>query len=133
LAICGELAIRHLQPFAKDLMMTMDLGEAARLTAVRRAALPALEKTGRVLIEDISVPRSQLPAAVLVVAAVQDAAESIFRAALRPGGIVSGEHGVGVLKRQWMRKELGREVEVIQQRLKAAFDPAGILNPGKAL
>jgi glycolate oxidase len=165
----AEVAIGHLRSFAKDVTMTTDPGEAAQLTAVRRAALPALEKTGRVLIEDISVPRSQLPAAVSAVAeaarrtgtaiytfahaadgnlhpiivvsdgqdlgdaAVRDAADSIFGAALRLGGTVSGEHGVGVLKREWMRKELGHDVEVIQQRLKAAFDPTGILNPGKAL
>ncbi|MCW2526256.1 MAG: hypothetical protein JWM76_1116 [Pseudonocardiales bacterium] len=165
----AESAMRQLRPYATALDMTTDPDEAARLTAVRRGALPALERTGRVLIEDISVPRSQLPAAVsaineaasrtgtsiytfahagdgnlhpiivlredqeLVDPAVQDAADHIFRAALGLGGTVSGEHGVGVLKRQWMRTELGEDVERIQRQLKAVFDPAGILNPGKAI
>lgn len=66
-------------------------------------------------------------------ARVQAAADGIFRTALRLGGTVSGEHGVGVLKRRWMREELGEDVTGLQAELKAVFDPRGLLNPGKAL
>jgi glycolate oxidase len=65
--------------------------------------------------------------------AVWQAAGEIFAAALRLGGTLTGEHGVGVLKRRWVADELGPENHALQRRLKAAFDPHGILNPGKAI
>ncbi len=43
--------------------------------------------------------------------AVVTAVDRIFRTALSLGGTVSGEHGVGVLKREWMRTELGEDVD----------------------
>jgi FAD/FMN-containing dehydrogenase len=57
----------------------------------------------------------------------------IFALALRLGGTLTGEHGVGVLKRQWVADELGPAAHALQRRLKEAFDPRGILNPGKCL
>jgi glycolate oxidase len=65
--------------------------------------------------------------------AVWQAAGEIFATALRLGGTLTGEHGVGVLKRRWVADELGPENHALQRRLKAAFDPHGILNPGKAI
>ena len=50
---------------------------------------------------------------------------------LGAGGTLTGEHGVGVLKRRWLREELGEDSYELQRGLKALFDPAGILNPGK--
>nr|WSZ94721.1 FAD-binding protein [Streptomyces sp. NBC_00857] len=61
------------------------------------------------------------------------AASEIFSVALRLGGTLTGEHGVGVLKRQWVAEELGADNHALQQRLKTAFDPHHILNPGKAV
>ncbi|MFC5928984.1 FAD-binding protein [Cryobacterium melibiosiphilum] len=58
------------------------------------------------------------------------AADEMFRAALRLGGTLTGEHGVGVLKRRWLRDELGETNIDLQRRLKAVFDPHGLLNPG---
>jgi glycolate oxidase len=49
------------------------------------------------------------------------------------GGTITGEHGVGVLKRDWLRRELGDLSMDLHRKIKAAFDPAGILNPGKVL
>ncbi|HEY0532186.1 MAG TPA: FAD-linked oxidase C-terminal domain-containing protein [Actinoplanes sp.] len=49
------------------------------------------------------------------------------------GGTVTGEHGVGVLKRAWLERELGPAGHDLQKRIKELFDPYGILNPGKAL
>jgi glycolate oxidase len=49
------------------------------------------------------------------------------------GGTLTGEHGVGLLKRQWIADELGTDDRSLQRRLKVVFDPAGILSPGKAL
>lgn len=58
------------------------------------------------------------------------AADEMFRAALALGGTLTGEHGVGVLKRRWLADELGEASFDLQRRLKAVFDPLGILNPG---
>jgi glycolate oxidase len=59
------------------------------------------------------------------------AADELFLAALRLGGTLTGEHGIGILKRRWLRDELGDDQLDLQQRVKAVFDPLGILNPGK--
>lgn len=61
------------------------------------------------------------------------AGEAIFRRALELGGTLTGEHGVGVLKRRWLADELGDDVMALTRRVKAAFDPQGLLNPGKAI
>ncbi len=54
-----------------------------------------------------------------------------FAAALDLGGTLSGEHGVGALKRPYMEKALGPVSIEIQKRIKQALDPLNILNPGK--
>lgn len=46
------------------------------------------------------------------------------------GGTITGEHGVGRLKSAWLREEVGERSWDLQRRLRAVFDPAGILNPG---
>ena len=65
--------------------------------------------------------------------AVWDAAEDVFRAALDLGGTLTGEHGVGTLKRHWLAAELGDATMAAQLAIKNALDPLGILNPGKAV
>lgn len=59
------------------------------------------------------------------------AADELFHAALELGGTLTGEHGVGVLKRRWLADELGDTSYELQRGLKAVFDPLGIMNPGK--
>ncbi|QAY74380.1 FAD-binding protein [Agromyces protaetiae] len=65
-----------------------------------------------------------------VPAEVWAAADDLFRAAVALGGTLTGEHGVGILKRRWLRDELGDDQFELQRAIKAVFDPAGILNPG---
>ncbi|WP_432524617.1 FAD-binding oxidoreductase [Kineococcus sp. SYSU DK006] len=62
-----------------------------------------------------------------------EASCAVFELALRLGGTLTGEHGVGLLKRAWLREELGEDSLALQHGIKAVFDPLGILNPGKAL
>ncbi|GGC93160.1 FAD-linked oxidase [Tersicoccus solisilvae] len=62
---------------------------------------------------------------------VWDAADELFQYAIELGGTLTGEHGVGVLKRRWLGDELGTDQLALQRRIKAAFDPDGLLNPGK--
>jgi len=64
---------------------------------------------------------------------VWQAAGEVFEAALALGGTLTGEHGVGTLKRRWLAAELGDEQVALQRRIKEAFDPRGILSPGRAI
>ncbi|KQZ83041.1 FAD-linked oxidase [Microbacterium sp. Root166] len=146
--------------------------EGERLLSIRRSMHPAMERLGTTLIEDVSVPRSALPAMfdeiarierehsltiptvahagdgnlhpnfvfepvlddsgeIAVPAHIWDAADDLFRSALRLGGTLTGEHGVGVLKRRWLVDELGEDQWELQRQITRVFDPQGILNPGK--
>jgi glycolate oxidase len=124
-----------------------------------------------VLIEDVAVPRSALPAMfasierisakygieIPTVAHAGDgnlhpnfvfdapevgghvdvpdhvwaAADEMFLDCLRLGGTLTGEHGVGILKKRWLRDELGDDSFALQRQIKQVFDPANVLNPGK--
>ena len=68
-----------------------------------------------------------------VPASVWAAADDVFRSALDLGGTLTGEHGVGTIKRRWLALELGEESMAVHRAIKNALDPAGILNPGKVL
>ncbi|MGB4776732.1 FAD-binding oxidoreductase [Microbacterium sp.] len=145
--------------------LAADDAEAELLWTIRRSMHPAMETLGTTLIEDVSVPRSALPAMFDEIARVErehgvsiptvchagdgnlhpnfifagpevppeiwDAADDLFRAALRLGGTLTGEHGVGVLKSRWLADELGDDQWELQRQIMRVFDPAGILNPGK--
>jgi glycolate oxidase len=141
-----------------------DAATGERLLDIRRAMHPALAASGKVLIEDVAVPRSRLPE---MFRAIEDigrrygleiptlahagdgnlhpnfvftgddvpdpvwaAADEMFRAAVALGGTLTGEHGVGILKRRWLADELGDDSFELQRGIKQLFDPAGILNPG---
>ncbi len=53
--------------------------------------------------------------------------------ALAMGGTITGEHGIGQYKLRWLGLEQPEPVRELQRRIKELFDPAGILNPGKAI
>ncbi len=149
-----------------------DDAEAELLWRIRRSMHPAIETLGTTLIEDVSVPRSALPAMFDEIARIERefdlviptvchagdgnlhpnfvydaaagadardgvpdviwaAAAELFHAALRLGGTLTGEHGVGVLKRRWLVDELGEDQWELQRQIARVFDPAGIMNPGK--
>jgi glycolate dehydrogenase FAD-linked subunit len=59
------------------------------------------------------------------------AAERLFEGVVALDGSISGEHGIGFAKAAYLSLELAPEVIALMQRVKAAFDPRGILNPGK--
>ena len=63
----------------------------------------------------------------------KDALGQMFFLANRLGGTLTGEHGVGLLKRDWVGAELGDVSVGVQHSIRRALDPLGILNPGKAI
>ena len=65
--------------------------------------------------------------------AAQAAFEELLDAAIAMGGTVTGEHGVGLLKKAGMRRELDPASLLMQQAVKDALDPRGLFNPGKVL
>lgn len=63
----------------------------------------------------------------------EDAVRAVLEAAIEFGGTISGEHGVGLLKRDFLPLEQAAPAIALQRQLKAALDPHHILNPGKVL
>ncbi|MDQ6847606.1 MAG: FAD-binding protein [Candidatus Dormibacteraeota bacterium] len=74
---------------------------------------------------DPRVPGDRLHAAA--------AAEQLFETVLSMGGSLSGEHGVGTAKLAFVERQLGSDQVALMRRVKRAFDPTGILNPGKKI
>jgi glycolate oxidase len=154
---------------ASEAYCTDDQDEGEAFAAARRAAFPALQRLGSLLLEDVGVALPQLPALVrgieqiarkhdttiAVVAhagdgnthplVVYDAADAdasarasaafgaVMDLALELGGTITGEHGVGRLKKAWLPAYLGADVMALTRRIKDALDPDGILNPGSVL
>lgn len=67
------------------------------------------------------------------VARAERAFDAIMQLGLDLGGTITGEHGVGLLKRHWLQHELGPLSTKLHHGIKSTFDPLGILNPGKVL
>ncbi|MEI9947821.1 MAG: FAD-linked oxidase C-terminal domain-containing protein [Pseudomonadota bacterium] len=163
IAHCAKLCAEH---GARDITTTDDVEEGRMLLVARRMALPALERLGSTLLDDVAVPQPAIPEMIrrigsaaeqsgLTIATFghagdgnlhptivfqpsqRDAAltafDSIVRSAIELGGTISGEHGVGSLKRDYLGAMIGEAERALLARIKAAFDPRGILNPGKAI
>jgi FAD/FMN-containing dehydrogenase len=61
------------------------------------------------------------------------ALDDLFKAVLDLGGVITGEHGIGLAKKRWWPQAVSPEVSELHLRVKQALDPHGILNPGKFL
>lgn len=154
---------------ADDVFATDDPEEGEAFTAARRAAIPAVEKIGSLLLEDVGVPLPALPALIDSVAKIavendvmisviahagdgnthplivfdpddpdeaaraQTAFAQVMDLAIELGGTITGEHGVGRLKKGWLPDQVGPDVMELTQRIKDALDPQGLLNPGVIL
>jgi glycolate oxidase subunit GlcD len=118
---------------SEDIGVPLDkLGEAieASLEIGRRLGLPAASwghagdgNLHTTFLVDTESPKE-------VDAAVR-ASDELFELALRLGGTISGEHGVGVVKRPWLERQLGSRAYELHTAVKQAFDPKNLLNPGK--
>jgi D-lactate dehydrogenase (cytochrome)/glycolate oxidase len=146
---------------------TADPSEGEMFLEARRLALPALERQGTTLLDDVAVPKPAIPAMLAAVGAAARrhgvvvgtfghagdgnlhptiaydpadpesvlaarlAFDDIVAAAVSLGGTITGEHGVGLLKLPHVGAVVGTAERDLMARVKQAFDPAGILNPGK--
>src|SRR5690606_9661894 len=161
----ADAALAILHSLGGRASLSTDPVEGERLLAVRRSMHPAMERLGTTLIEDVSVPRTALPAMFAEIVRIEQqygiriptvahagdgnlhpnfifegdevpeliwqAADELFATALRLGGTLTGEHGIGILKKRWLGLELGDDQLDLQRQIKRVFDPQGILNPGK--
>ena len=163
IAIVEELCANN---GANEFYATDDADEGEAFVTARRMAIPAVEKKGTLLLEDVGVPLPRLGDLVVgieriaedrdvlisVIAHAGDGnthpllivdptdAEQRARAdiaygevmdlATSLGGTITGEHGVGRLKKPWLADYLGTDVMELNHRIKAALDPDNILNPG---
>jgi glycolate oxidase len=59
--------------------------------------------------------------------------EDLYRAALDLGGTVTGEHGIGSARREWLEAQRGADAVRVMRAIKTALDPQGLLNPGRVL
>ena len=151
---------------ATSTVRSRDATEADLLRQARRAAHWALEKIGDVKMEDVGVPRSQVPAMLREIeriaakhdvrigtfghagdgnlhpdlvlergdpngAAITKAVqEDLYQAALDLGGTVTGEHGIGSARVEWLEAQRGTDAVRVMRAIKTALDPQGLLNPG---
>src|SRR6476619_8394133 len=64
-------------------------------------------------------------------ARVHHALDLIAKKTLELGGTITGEHGVGLAKKTWLRQQMGDSSFDVMKQIKQVLDPAGLLNPGK--
>lgn len=151
---------------AEERFTTADADEGEAFVQARRMAIPAVERLGTVLLEDVGVPIPRLGDLVLgieqiaarrdvLIAVLAHAGDGnthpllvfdptddaqrerahlaygeVMDLAISLGGTITGEHGVGRLKQPWLREYLGDDVLELNERIKHALDPQGIMNPG---
>ena len=153
---------------AREVKAAANEAEGAQLAAARRNAFSALARIRpTTILEDVTVPRSELARMVAFIAEVavrhrlqvgtfghlgdgnlhptfltderdgeemhrvEAALEEIVNETIRLGGTVTGEHGVGLAKKAFVKRQLGEGSYELMRSIKRALDPAGLLNPGK--
>jgi glycolate dehydrogenase FAD-linked subunit len=153
---------------ARDVRLAKDEAEGLALAAARRNAFSALaRRRPTTILEDFTVPRSELAKMVTFIAEtaraanlqvgtfghmgdgnlhptfltderdademkrVHHALDLIAKKTLELGGTITGEHGVGLAKKEWLRLQMGDSSFEVMKQIKRALDPAGLLNPGK--
>ena len=153
---------------AKEVRVAKDDAEATQLATARRSAFSALARLApTIILEDATVPRSELAHMIRFVAdvakkydlkigtfghmgdgnlhptfltderneaeihRVHEAFKEIFDEAIRLGGTITGEHGIGIAKKEFLPKFAGVAQMRVMRELRKALDPKGILNPGK--
>jgi glycolate oxidase len=153
---------------AREVRVAQNDAEALQLTAARRNAFAALaRKRPTTILEDVTVPRSELATIVSFIAEtaatfdiqigafghmgdgnlhptfladelnagemdrVHRALDAIVTRTLELGGTITGEHGVGLAKKPWLRQQMGNTTLDLMRQIKRTLDPENLLNPGK--
>jgi glycolate oxidase len=153
---------------ARDVHTARDEAEALQLASARRNAFAALARQRpTTILEDVTVPRTELATMVAFIAEtassfdlqigtfghmgdgnlhptfladernedemhrVHQALEAIVKRTLELGGTITGEHGVGLAKKGWLRLQLGDASFDLMRQIKSTLDPQHLLNPGK--
>jgi glycolate oxidase len=153
---------------ASSIQVSKTPEDGARLFSARRAAFPALARLKpTTLLEDVSVPRSELPKMLEAIHKIRSrygiligtfghagdgnlhptllldervpeelnqmkkAFGEVLEAAMALGGSITGEHGVGLLKKDFLPKLAGAAGIETMKKFKASMDPNNVLNPGK--
>src|SRR5882672_10893682 len=153
---------------ALEVRVAKDDVEATKLATARRSAFSALARVApTTILEDATVPRSELARMIRFVEAVakkytlrigtfghmgdgnlhptfltdernkeemhrvEEAFKEIFDEAIRLGGTITGEHGIGLAKKSFLPKFAGEAQMKVMRELRRVLDPNGILNPGK--
>lgn len=153
---------------ASSVRRAADAAEATQLATARRSAFSALARLRpTTILEDVTVPRSELAGMIRAVEAIakkhdlniatfghfgdgnlhptiltdeRDTAEmhrvelaftDIVEETLKRGGTITGEHGVGLAKKPFLKRQLGDNSYELLRIVKRALDPEGLLNPGK--
>ena len=153
---------------AREVRVARDDAEALQLAAARRNAFAALaRKRPTTILEDVTVPRSELATMVSFIAEtasrfglqigtfghmgdgnlhptfladernademdrVHRALDTIVARTLELGGTITGEHGVGLAKKPWLRQQMGDSSYELMRQIKKTLDPNNLLNPGK--
>ena len=164
----GQMASIARAKGARDVRLAKNEAEALALAAARRNAFSALaRRRPTTILEDFTVPRSELAKMVTFIAEtaraanlqvgtfghmgdgnlhptfltderdtdemarVHHALDLIAKKTLELGGTITGEHGVGLAKKAWLRQQMGDSSFEVMKQIKRALDPAGLLNPGK--
>lgn len=112
-------------PLLPDLLARIEAVAQARGVAIPVVAHAGDGNTHPIIVVDAADPDGEAKA--------QAAFEDILAVAVEIGGTITGEHGVGRLKRDALPAQLGPEVMALTRRVKDALDPQGILNPGVLL
>lgn len=112
-------------PLLPDLLARIEAVALARGVAIPVVAHAGDGNTHPIIVVDAADPDGEAKA--------QAAFEDILAVAVEIGGTITGEHGVGRLKRDALPAQLGPEVMALTRRVKDALDPQGILNPGVLL
>jgi glycolate oxidase len=152
LARAGELCT---EARALEVLAAQDAAQRRKLWETRRMTSVALKDIRpHKISEDVAVPRgigkrhgietacyghagdgnlhvNLLFASVEEQGRAHGAVGEVIDATLALGGTITGEHGVGLAKREYLAREQSKELIALQKRVKLAFDPDGLLNPGK--